>query len=225
MTCSPRQAVNTPIPRLIATGFLAAMMFFAACGVRPPAIQKPTEMRPDNTQIPQKTVTDQNKPTGTLIEGPGVTVSADQPWGNAPDFTLDRFGGGSLTLSANRGKVIILDFWATWCPSCRQEIPDFVQIQKEYGDKGMTLIGVSLDRDGESAVRPYAEEVGINYPVVFGFDHSEITDSYGGIPNIPTTFIVDQKGDIVEKYVGYQSREVFETKIRELLGIIREEKP
>jgi cytochrome c biogenesis protein CcmG/thiol:disulfide interchange protein DsbE len=225
MTSSPRQAINTQLSRLIITGLLTALMFFAACGVRPPVIQKPPDMQPDNTQIPQKTVTDQNKPTGSLIEGQGVTVNTDQSWGNAPDFTLDRLGGGSLTLSANRGKVIILDFWATWCPSCRQEIPDFVQIQKEYGDKGMTMIGVSLDRDRESAVRPYAEEVGINYPVVFGFDHSEVTDNYGGIPNIPTTFIIDQKGDIIEKYVGYQSREVFETKIRDLLGIIKEEKP
>jgi cytochrome c biogenesis protein CcmG/thiol:disulfide interchange protein DsbE len=205
---------------------LSLIFFFSInCAVRPPDIRKPVDQRPD-TPDNSKTDDDQrDKPIDRQSEGPGTGGRTDPAWGNAPDFTLDKYGGGSLTLSDYLGKVIILDFWATWCPPCRQEIPDFVQLQNDYGSRGLVVIGVSLDRDGETAVRPYADEIGINYPVVYGFIRPEVGDSYGGIPSIPTTFFINQKGDIVEKYVGYQSRTVFEPKIKQLLGLIQEEKP
>jgi len=186
-------------------------------------MRNPTDMPPDSPQIPKTIADERDQPADKQTEGPGGNAS-NLAWGNAPDFTLERFGGGNLTLSDNLGKVIILDFWATWCPPCRQEIPDFVQLQKDYGARGFTVIGISLDRDGETAVRPYAEEVGINYPVLYGFNQ-DVTDDYGGVTSIPTTFIINQKGDIVDKYVGYQSPNIFETKIRQLLGLIQEGKP
>jgi thiol-disulfide isomerase/thioredoxin len=185
-------------------------------------MHKPTDMPPQN---PKTNTDERDQPADKPTEGPGGTQSGNPSWGNAPDFTLERFGGGNLTLSDNLGIVIILDFWATWCPPCRQEIPDLVQLQKEYGARGFTVIGIALDRDGEAAVGAYAEEIGINYPVLYGFNHQEVCDNYGGVASIPATFIINQQGDIVEKYVGYQSPNIFETKIRQLLGLIQEEKP
>lgn len=216
---SPR---NKPVSALVPfLAFSLALVLVVSCGMRPPDLRKPADMAPGSAQNPKNGNDGQAKPP----EGPGAAVAGDRSWGDAPDFTLERFGGGNMILSDNLGKIIILDFWATWCPPCRQEIPDFIRLQKEYGDRGFVMIGISLDRDGETAVRPYAEETGINYPVLYGFDHQEVTDSYGGIPSIPTTFIIDQQGDIVQKYVGYQSPNIFETKIRQMLGIIQEEKP
>lgn len=137
-------------------------------------------------------------------------------WGNAPDFTLPKFGGGQFTLSSLAGKVIILDFWATWCGPCRMEIPGFIELYNGYKDKGLEIVGVSLDRDREVAVKPYAEKMGINYTIVFG--NQEVTERYGGIRGIPTTFIIDQSGNIAWKQVGAVHKEIFETEIQKLLS-------
>lgn len=140
----------------------------------------------------------------------------ERQWGNAPDFTLPALGGNTFTLSSLKGKVIILDFWATWCSPCREEVPDFIALKNEYGDKGLEIVGISLDEGGENAVRHFARKTGINYIIVFGDEKTE--EKYGGIRGIPTTFIIDQNGNIVTKYIGYRPRDVFEKAIKELLG-------
>ena len=141
----------------------------------------------------------------------------DKEWGDAPDFTLPDLEGNSLTLSDFKGKVIILDFWATWCPPCRVEIPDFVQLYDKYEDEGLLIIGVSLDRGDSRSVKQFSESYKINYPIVLG--NFNVTEDYGGIRGIPTTFIIDRKGDIKEKYVGYQPRATFENTVIRLLEI------
>jgi len=151
--------------------------------------------------------------TGKLEEG---TVT-EKEWGNAPDFTLSDLEGKSLTLSEFRGKVIILNFWATWCPPCRREIPDFIDLYRSYKDKGLIILGINLDAGDIRSVKRFSEEYGINYPVVIGND--SVTQDYGGIRAIPTTFIIDKKGDIREKYVGYQPRATFEKAVKNLLEI------
>ena len=135
--------------------------------------------------------------------------------GNAPDFTLPRLGGGEFTLSILKGKVIILDFWATWCPPCRKEIPDFISLYKKYKDKGLEIVGVALDRDKETSVGPFAKKMGINYTIVFG--DQEVTKKYKGIRYIPTTFIIDKDGNIAKKHIGFVEKKVFEEEVRELL--------
>lgn len=133
----------------------------------------------------------------------------------APQFTLDDINGKSVSLNDYKGKVIILDFWATWCPPCREEIPDFIALQNEYGKKGLQIIGIAVDRDGIKSVKPFYENMGMNYPVLL--TDGKVESRYGGIRAIPTTFIIDKKGSIVKKYVGFQSKAVFEKEIKELL--------
>ncbi|MFB0528022.1 MAG: peroxiredoxin family protein, partial [bacterium] len=144
-------------------------------------------------------------------------VITEKEWGNAPDFTLPDLEGNSLTLSDFRGKVIILNFWATWCPPCRTEIPDFVQLYEKYKDEGLLIIGVNLDGGDSRAVKQFSENYRINYPIVLG--NVDVTQDYGGIRGIPTTFIIDKKGNIKEKYVGYQPRATFEDAVERLLEI------
>ena len=131
----------------------------------------------------------------------------------APEFSLPLLGGGTAALSSFRGKVVILDFWASWCPPCKREIPDFVELQRRYGGQGLQVVGVALDRP--EPVRDFAASANINYPVLIGND--EIARLYGGITGIPTTFVIDRQGNIVKRYEGYRPAAVFESDISSLL--------
>ena len=133
----------------------------------------------------------------------------------APEFTLLDINGNKVNLSDFKGKVVILDFWATWCPPCIAEIPHFIELYDEYKNRGLEVIGISVDWNGQRVVPPFAEEKGINYILLLGDD--EVTDLYGGIISIPTTFILDRKGGIRKRYMGYRDKEVFERDIKELL--------
>jgi len=147
-------------------------------------------------------------------------IGTEKEWGNAPDFTLPELEGNSLTLSDFKGKVIILNFWATWCPPCRREIPDFVELYENYKDKGLLIIGVNLDGGDRSSVKQFSEKYKINYSVVLG--NVNVTEDYGGIRAIPTTFIIDREGNIREKYIGYQPGTTFENAVKRLLEEVSE---
>ena len=128
----------------------------------------------------------------------------------APQFTLSDIGGRPISLSNYRGKVVILDFWAPWCPPCRREIPDFVSLQNQYTSRGLQIIGVGLDQTNNIA--SFVQQYSINYPVVVGDD--AISNLYGGVSGIPTTFIIDRQGIIINKFVGVTNRTVFEEEIK-----------
>jgi thiol-disulfide isomerase/thioredoxin len=132
----------------------------------------------------------------------------------APDWELKDPEGKLVKSSDFDGKVIILDFWATWCPPCKAEIPGFIELQKKYGAKGLVVVGISLDEEGPSVVKQFMIRFGMNYPVVMG--NLKTMQDFGG-KGLPTTFVIDRSGTIVSKHVGFASKETFEKEITPLL--------
>jgi cytochrome c biogenesis protein CcmG/thiol:disulfide interchange protein DsbE len=132
----------------------------------------------------------------------------------APDFSLPELTGGQFKLSGHRGQVVLLDFWATWCDPCREEIPGFVALQNKYGRQGLQIVGVSMD-DGPEPVRAYRERFGMHYAVVMG--NAKIGELYGGILGLPVAFVIGRDGRIISKHVGATDISVFETEIVNLL--------
>mgnify|MGYP006289350905 CR=1 FL=1 len=133
----------------------------------------------------------------------------------APEFALERMNGETFRLSDHRGEIVVVNFWATWCPPCRKEIPGFIQLQKELGAEGMTIVGVSLDDQGFEAVRPYAEEMGINYPLVVGGDR--LTQKYGGVRALPTSFVVGPEGTVQYARPGFLPEAELRRQLKPLL--------
>jgi thiol-disulfide isomerase/thioredoxin len=134
----------------------------------------------------------------------------------APDFTLYTLNGEEVKLSDYLGKVVILDFWATWCAPCRKGIPDLVSIQNEYKED-LVVIGISLDQPAtQDELVPFIESYGINYPVVLG--NIEVSAVYGNIQAIPTSFIIDQEGNIINKHIGLVPKSTLVEEINSLLS-------
>ena len=134
----------------------------------------------------------------------------------APDFALAQLHGAELRLSSYRGKVVLLDFWATWCDPCREEIPHFVELQKRYGDQGLQIIGVSMD-DSPDPVGPFYQKFHMNYPVVMG--NAKTGELYGGVLGLPIAFLIGRDGRIYAKHIGATDAAVFENEIKTLLPV------
>jgi peroxiredoxin len=134
----------------------------------------------------------------------------------APAWSLKDPEGKAVSSDQFKGKVVVLDFWATWCPPCRAEIPGYVELQKKYAADGLVIVGVSMDQDGALVVKKFMASQGVNYPVVLGAD-SNIASDYGDITVIPTTFIIDREGHIRDKKVGEVPTEEFEKRILAVL--------
>ena len=132
----------------------------------------------------------------------------------APDFTLPQLDGQTLRLSSYRGKVVLLDFWATWCVPCREEIPRFIELQDKYRADGFEIIGVSMD-DGPEPVRTFAREFHMNYPVVMG--SAKIGELYGGVLGLPIAFLLDRDGRVYAKHIGATKPEIIEKEVVALL--------
>ncbi len=144
-----------------------------------------------------------------------LTVTAAAAQDKAPNFKVQAADGSTIELAKLKGKVVVLNYWATWCGPCRMEIPGFVDVYKQYKAKGLEIVGVSLDKEGWKVVKPYIQKANINYPVVVADEN--LQSAYGEIDAIPTTFIVDKKGNIVDKHVGDMSKADFEQLVKGLL--------
>ena len=183
-------------------GLVALVVLASACGSEPaPApteVPAATEM-PQPTPTPVPTPTRVLAPTPTATAGPApVTIRTSRRAERAADFQLDLLSGGELNLSDLQGKVVVLNFWASWCPPCRAEMPSFESIYQEYSDRGVVFVGVAVS-DTEDEAREFAEKVGVTYPI--GLDSGQIAVTYR-ISAMPTTYFIDEDGSISKRIQG-----------------------
>ncbi|HXZ31970.1 MAG TPA: TlpA disulfide reductase family protein [Terriglobales bacterium] len=147
--------------------------------------------------------------------GRSSTQHSAAPGDLAPDFSLPELSGELLQLSTYREKVVLLDFWATWCDPCREEVPLFANLQNKYGQQGLQIIGISMD-DSPDPVRDFYHRFKMNYPVVLG--NPQIAERYGGVLGLPIAFLIARDGRIYTKHIGATDISVVE---REILGLLQ----
>ncbi|HEX3821648.1 MAG TPA: cytochrome c biogenesis protein CcdA [Candidatus Sulfotelmatobacter sp.] len=133
----------------------------------------------------------------------------------APDFTLESLDGQSVTLSGLRGKAVLLNFWATWCGPCKIETPWLVELQDQYANQGLQVVGVAMDDSGKDEIAKFAKDMGMNYPVLLGKE--AVGDEYGGVPALPESFFIGRDGKIVDRIIGLQGRSEIEDAIKKAL--------
>jgi len=131
------------------------------------------------------------------------------------DFTLKDLSGKEVSLSDFAGNIVVLNFWATWCPPCKAEIPDFIEVYNAYKDKGVSFIGVSLDEDFNALVN-FVSDYQINYVIVH--DPNSAVSNYWGIDAIPATFFLDEEGKVIDSVVGQMPKENLVSTIEYLLN-------
>jgi thiol-disulfide isomerase/thioredoxin len=143
---------------------------------------------------------------------------------DAPDVTFKDLQGKDVRLADLKGKVVVINFWATWCEPCQIEIPWMIGFQEKYADKGFTLLGVAMDDEGKSVVGPYVEKTQfdvdgkkmvMNYPIVIGSD--DLSSKFGGLIGLPTTVVLGRNGKVHKRFLGLVSHDELEKEIKELL--------
>jgi len=185
-----------------AARLLAGLMLLASLGAC--TGDAPESSSPSTPQAASST-------TGAV--GGAMSSADDTP---VPDVTLETLDGASIALNEQDGNVLLINFWATWCAPCREEIPDLVDLQNELGEKGLTVIGVSLDREGASVVKPFADKHGINYPIVLDPD-AELESELGPLQALPTTLVVNTDGTITRRIIGLFPTDEMRPKLEAML--------
>ncbi|SRR5882724_8614221 len=134
----------------------------------------------------------------------------------APALQVNDLDGKPISLDDVKGKIVLLNFWATWCGPCREEIPDLIELQKKYKDQ-LAIIALATDEDEPAEVKKFAQKAGINYRIGMATDPLRV--EYGGIPALPTSFIIDAQGRVVQKHIGLNDPSIYELEVRALLGL------
>jgi len=150
-----------------------------------------------------------------IVTGCSKGDSGQSLSGGAPDFTLPAVDGSMVSISDYSGKVILVDFWATWCPPCLEMIPVLSKLHKKYSEKGLVILGVSLDNEGLAMLGSFVHEKMIPYKVVMG--DKRIGNAFGGVSSIPTMYMVDRDGRLVRKLTGYHSYGQLEEQVKKYL--------
>ncbi|HLA40275.1 MAG TPA: TlpA disulfide reductase family protein [Candidatus Glassbacteria bacterium] len=179
---------------------VAALSCWIACGSGGPA-PKDAAAQPDDAAGQRGT--------------PAMAVAQTGDTGQAPDFSLNKLDGSAINLASYSGKVLIIDFWATWCPPCVKEIPEFVELYEAYKDRGLAILGVSVDRGGPAVVQKFVNKNKVSYDIAMG--SMDVVDAYEVFTGIPTTVIIDRQGKVVDKVIGAYPKSYFEEKIKSLL--------
>ncbi len=147
---------------------------------------------------------------------PATTTTASL--GEAPNFTLLTLAGDSLRLADLRGQIVVLNFWATWCAPCIQEIPELIELHDELNPHGLTVVGISLDQEGADLVKPFTERFGITYPIPLD-SNGVVAETYGGVWALPTTYVIDAEGQIMQRVIGLFPIDEMRAQFREMLGV------
>jgi peroxiredoxin len=151
----------------------------------------------------------------TTVSGQNSSFAVEG--GIAPDFSLQTLDGRAVKLSDFRGKIVLLNFWATWCAPCRVEMPWLIELYKNYHSQGFEIVGVSVDDPGEQrSVERFVKEMGVNYTILLGTN--PVADLYGGARLLPHTFFISRDGKITKSFIGLQDKSEIEATIREMLA-------
>lgn len=148
----------------------------------------------------------QAAPERPSTPGRGIQLISQERRAMAAPIQTRALDGGDWNLASMRGKVVIIDFWATWCGPCRKTIPHLIELQENYGGRDVEIVGISLDQNGRAAVEPFVREAGINYPIILD-PQSRYADQFGGVEGIPTFFLIDRKGRVAARQVGAGPKE------------------
>jgi len=152
----------------------------------------------------------------TNTEARSSTSTYDTEPSPAPDIPLKTLSGETITLADQEGKVILVNFWATWCAPCRKEIPDLIDLHASMKSEGLRVVGIALDEEGRSVVEPYVEKMDINYPIVVDTSRS-VESKFDSMYGLPTTYVVNPDGDIVKRVLGIFPTDEMKPKLQEML--------
>jgi len=198
---------------VVAMGFTGIAIGIAGAHSRrltPAGSSTSTSLSDDSNRVSEEAVSSDSKDPQER-----VILFASNPI-PAPPFLVPDLDGQIVSTAAWHGKVVLLNFWATWCPPCREEIPLMVDLASRYKDR-LQIIGVSMDDGPPEEVLQFAKQFGINYPIVMA--SRELVREYGGVPGLPTSFVISPEGRVVQKHVGLYPMEVYESEVRALLGL------
>ena len=205
MNRAPDRSNHKSAKPMILMAVLAVVSLFPGCG---------------------KTHADAKRAKGNASQTPAASEAQDGQETNvvrlaknpdlAPAFALNDLDGKPVSLDEAKGKIVLLNFWATWCGPCRAEIPDLVDLQKRYRDK-LEIIALATDEDDADAVRRFVVSSGINYRVAMATD--EVRIKYGGVAALPTSFVIDSQGRVVQKHVGLNDPTIYELEVKAMLGL------